>query len=108
MISTAKIFTTGNSQAVRLPKAFRMPGDVVYISRNETTGDVILSPKDDDQRQRNLAQLFKMIREEPMTEEFLATRSDEVRPDPFENWILPVSAKRSARSQRAKPKSKAA
>ena len=29
--TTAKIFTTGNSQAVRLPKAFRMQGDEVWI-----------------------------------------------------------------------------
>jgi antitoxin VapB len=106
MIATAKIFTTGNSQAVRLPKAFRMPGDMVYISRNESTGEVILSPKNDDQRQRNLAELFRLIQDEPMTEEFLAIRSDEVRTDPFEDWIPPVSAKRSARSQPAKPKLK--
>ncbi|MDY6992482.1 MAG: AbrB/MazE/SpoVT family DNA-binding domain-containing protein, partial [Pseudomonadota bacterium] len=38
---TAKLFMNGNSQAVRLPKAFRFPGSRVYIRRQ---GDeVILS-----------------------------------------------------------------
>ena len=41
--TTAKIFMTGRSQAVRLPKEFRFDGDEVYIER---CGDkVILSPK---------------------------------------------------------------
>jgi antitoxin VapB len=30
---TAKLFMNGSSQAVRLPKAFRFPGDRVRISR---------------------------------------------------------------------------
>jgi len=38
----AKLFMNGNSQAVRLPKEFRFPGNSVYIRRQ---GDeVILSP----------------------------------------------------------------
>ena len=32
-METAKLFQNGNSQAVRLPKAFRFPGDQVYIKR---------------------------------------------------------------------------
>lgn len=41
--SVAKIFTTGRSQAVRLPKAFRFTTDEVTIERQ---GDaVILRPK---------------------------------------------------------------
>ena len=28
---TAKVFMSGNSQAVRLPKEFRLEGDEVYI-----------------------------------------------------------------------------
>ncbi len=39
----AKLFKNGASQAVRLPVEFRFDGDKVYISRNEVTGDVILS-----------------------------------------------------------------
>jgi antitoxin VapB len=39
----AKLFKNGASQAVRLPSEFRFPGDEVYISRDETTGNVVLS-----------------------------------------------------------------
>lgn len=33
MAETAKLFTTGRSQAVRLPKEFRMPGTEVRVRR---------------------------------------------------------------------------
>jgi antitoxin VapB len=42
---TAKVFMTGRSQAVRLPVEFRFEGKEVFISRDERTGDVILSPR---------------------------------------------------------------
>lgn len=43
VLSTAKVFTTGRSQAVRLPKAFRFTTSEVTIERQ---GDaVILRPK---------------------------------------------------------------
>lgn len=43
MSKTAKLFTTGRSQAVRLPKEFRFAGSEVFIRQE---GDqVILSPK---------------------------------------------------------------
>lgn len=32
-MDTAKLFQNGQSQAVRLPKAYRLPGDEVYIKR---------------------------------------------------------------------------
>jgi antitoxin VapB len=40
---TAKLFTTGGSQALRLPMEFRFEGSEVYIRREPTTGDVVLS-----------------------------------------------------------------
>jgi len=40
---TAKVFATGRSQAVRLPKKFRFEGDEVYIERRGA--QVILTPK---------------------------------------------------------------
>lgn len=40
---TAKLFKNGASQAVRLPADFRFDGDEVYITRDEATGDVVLS-----------------------------------------------------------------
>ncbi|MFA7240172.1 MAG: AbrB/MazE/SpoVT family DNA-binding domain-containing protein [Sulfuricellaceae bacterium] len=39
----AKLFKNGASQAVRLPADFRFDGDEVYITRDEMTGDVVLS-----------------------------------------------------------------
>ena len=43
-MKTAKLFKNGQSQAVRLPKEFRMIGDEVYIKRQ---GDaIILLPKE--------------------------------------------------------------
>jgi antitoxin VapB len=44
MMDTAKLFKTGRSQAVRLPKAFRMSGDKVKIHREGNK--VILEPID--------------------------------------------------------------
>ena len=45
MLTTAKLFKTGHSQAVRLPKACRLPGDEVCVHKNEVTGVVTLTPK---------------------------------------------------------------
>ena len=45
MSSTAKIFTTGRSQAVRLPLEFRFDVPEVFIRHDPTTGDVVLSRK---------------------------------------------------------------
>ena len=43
-METAKLFKNGQSQAVRLPKKYRMSGDEVYIKRQ---GDaIVLLPKE--------------------------------------------------------------
>ena len=47
MSNTAKIFTTGRSQAVRLPMEFRFECGEVYIRRDPITGDVVLSRRPD-------------------------------------------------------------
>ncbi len=41
-MKTAKIFRNGQSQAVRLPKEFRLEGDFVFIKKSGNT--VILIP----------------------------------------------------------------
>jgi antitoxin VapB len=47
-MKTAKLFKNGQSQAVRLPKEFRLEGDSVFIQR---LGDyVVLVPKHDPWR----------------------------------------------------------
>jgi antitoxin VapB len=43
-MATARIFKSGNSQAVRLPKEFRLDGDEVVIKR-VPGGGVLLMPK---------------------------------------------------------------
>jgi len=43
-METAKIFMSGNSQAVRLPKEYRFPGNEVGVRKVGNT--VVLFPKD--------------------------------------------------------------
>jgi antitoxin VapB len=43
-VQTAKLFTNGRSQAVRLPKECRFSGDDVYIKKYQDI--VLLLPKD--------------------------------------------------------------
>ena len=45
MNRTAKLFTNGRSQAVRLPAAYRFDAKEVFIRQDPDTGDVILSRK---------------------------------------------------------------
>ena len=58
-MSIAKLFLNGRSQAVRLPKEFRMPGKVVNISRDGNK--VILEPVED-----SWDQWFDAIQSAPM------------------------------------------
>jgi antitoxin VapB len=44
MSATAKLFKTGRSQAVRLPKEFRFEGTEVFIQKVGNT--VVLTPKE--------------------------------------------------------------
>jgi antitoxin VapB len=84
MTATAKVFTTGNSQAVRLPKAFRLDAKEVWISRNEATGEIVLRPRLDERARRcEIEDLIREIREAPVTDDFIPPRDDAYRPDPF-------------------------
>jgi len=55
--STAKLFRHGGSQAVRLPKAFRLPGSEVKVTR--TSRGILLEPvrADFEERRRQFAAL---------------------------------------------------
>jgi antitoxin VapB len=84
MTKTAKVFTTGGSQAVRLPAEFRFEGDVVYVRRDSRTGDVVLSA-----RPRTSWQEFMALREQlgPLPDDFLADRRQSTQTrDPLEGW----------------------
>ncbi|MDP2751055.1 MAG: hypothetical protein Q8O31_00385 [Rhodocyclaceae bacterium] len=68
------MFKTGNSQAVRLPKACRLSGNEVWVHKNEVTGMVILTPK-----KRVIDQLDEMLRlihAAEIPEEFMAKRDN--------------------------------
>lgn len=89
MLATAKVFTNGHSQAIRLPKAFRVNAQEMWITKNEVTGEITLKPKEnEEQRRRNLEKLFKMIADDPLPEDFLseATRRNEPARNLFADW----------------------
>jgi antitoxin VapB len=83
-VKTAKLFTTGRSQAVRLPAEFRFEGREVFVRRDSKTGDVILSRKPD-----SWDGLFELYGEGDVSGDFLE-RADRNQPpqdrDPFEGW----------------------
>lgn len=81
---TAKLFTTGRSQAVRLPAEFRFEGGEVFIRRDPKTGDVILSRKPD-----SWDGLFALHAAGAAPDDFLneAERAAPEQPrDPFAGW----------------------
>jgi antitoxin VapB len=83
MVATAKVFTTGNSQAVRLPKAFRVDTLEVWITRNEHTGEITLRPKPDADA---LQAFLHELRSQPASDEFVPPREDAPQPDPLAGW----------------------
>ncbi len=53
----AKVFKSGNSQAIRLPKALRVPTKTVQIEQTGR-GLLILDPKAEARRVKALAKLY--------------------------------------------------
>lgn len=85
MDDTAKIFMTGRSQAVRLPKAYRFEGDAVFIRRDPKTGDVILSRKPSSWEPFFTA--LAQLKPEDIPDDFMADRDQgEHNRDPFEGY----------------------
>lgn len=68
---TAKLFMNGSSQAVRLPAEFRFEGDKVYATRDEVTGDVVLS---DRPGAKIWGDFFDLVRSIDAPDDFLAER----------------------------------
>jgi len=71
MTQIAKVFTTGRSQAVRLPAAFRFDTKEVYVRRDEATGDVVLS-----RRAPDWATFFALVQQLPVPADFMTDRAD--------------------------------
>jgi antitoxin VapB len=84
MSHVAKLFTNGRSQAVRLPAAYRFDTKEVFIRKDPTTGDVILSRKPgtwDD--------FFAALQGVDVPDDFLSKEERDQgpeRPDPFRSW----------------------
>ena len=74
MLTTARIVHSGHSQAVRLPKAFRLAGDEVWISKNEATGEITLTPK---KALSEIDAMFQLIESAEVPETFLAERDND-------------------------------
>jgi antitoxin VapB len=99
MLATAKVFTSGNSQAIRLPKAFRVDVDEMWIARNEVTGEITLKPKDTETlRQRRLDALMAAIADNPLPDDFLSDASRQNNPpkNPFADWETSSAPKATA------------
>lgn len=80
----ARLFSNGGSQAVRLPAEFRFEGDCVYVFRDPSSGDVVLTqhpPVDWEQ--------FMVLRDGSARDsEELPLHREETVPyrDPFAAW----------------------
>jgi antitoxin VapB len=89
MLQTAKVFTNGRSQAVRLPLEYRFQASEVFIRRNPVSGDVILSVKPNewqgllDAVQHNKSDELLVTRPSNHPSTRLPTQP---RRDPFEGW----------------------
>ncbi len=71
MPRTAKLFRNGRSQAVRLPAEFRFEGSEVFVRREATTGDVILS-----RRPESWDGFFQLMKAIEVPDDFLSERQD--------------------------------
>lgn len=93
MIETrvAKLFKNGASQAVRLPVEFRFEGDEVYVTRDDATGDVVLSKRPGA---KTWNEFFELLHAVNVPVDFMAERPLNVLPQArgiFEDEIAPQS-----------------
>jgi len=82
---TAKIFTNGRSQAVRLPAQYRFEEKEVYVRRDPGTGDVVLSRKPS-----NWDEFFAALQTSEVPADFLTRQTREQgaqERDPFADWV---------------------
>jgi antitoxin VapB len=73
----AKLFKNGASQAVRLPAEFRFEGEEVYATRDEATGDVVLSNRPGA---KTWSEFFELLRSVEVPADFMAERPLNVLP----------------------------
>ncbi len=76
MADTAKLFVTGRSQAVRLPREYRFDGEEVFIRRDPVSGDVVLSRKPESWQG-----FLELAARVEVPEDFMADRHDKPAPE---------------------------
>ncbi|MFZ0632542.1 MAG: hypothetical protein WA399_13370 [Acidobacteriaceae bacterium] len=72
-----RLFKNGASQAVRLPAEFRFSGETIYATKDEVTGDVVLSTRPGASY---WADFFRELRGIDVPDDFLADRPMNRRP----------------------------
>ncbi len=79
MIETrvAKLFKNGASQAVRLSAEFRFEGEEVFVTRDDATGDVVLSNRPGA---KTWGVFFELLHTVDVPTEFMAERPMNVVP----------------------------
>ena len=104
MTATAKVFSTGNSQAVRLPKAFRVNVGEMWITKNEVTGEITLRPVASES---SIDRLFRLIEEASLPAGFLskASRRNDVPRNPIDDETSAAPARTVKRGDSVRSKS---
>jgi len=74
---TAKLFKNGASQAVRLPMEFRFEAEEVFITRDDATGDVVLSTRPGA---KAWGEFFELLHAVDVPDDFMAERPLNVVP----------------------------
>lgn len=73
----AKLFRDGTNQAVRLPVEFRFDGEEVYATRDDVTGDVVLSSRPGA---KTWSGFFELLRSIEVPDDFMDERPMNVVP----------------------------
>jgi antitoxin VapB len=73
----AKVLKNGADQMVQLPPEFRVDGDEVYISRDDATGDLVLSSRPGA---KIWSEFFDLIHSIDIPADFMAERPMNVLP----------------------------
>ncbi len=87
----AKLFKNGASQAVRLPAEFRFEGDEVYVTRNDATGDIVLSNRPGA---KTWIEFFELLHSVSVPADFMSERPLNVLPQErgvFDDALSPSS-----------------
>ena len=71
----AKVFMSGRSQAVRIPAEFRFTAKEVYVRKDPSTGDLILS-----QAPMGLEEIFAALDKAGVPDDFLSPEERDQRP----------------------------